>query len=527
MTTTNQTKGQIVAADVAALLRARNPLLWIVSREEARVESHLIQAAAKAGYKTYFWDVAQGVTGVDGKPVAIGAIDPDATLDAIRDRAIDPNNFDRSAFIMRDLPVWVNQPSGAPTSRRLRNLSRLLPGIEPARSQAVIVLSPDGDVPADLAGHATVIEWPLPDRAEIGGILDATIEPYGDKIAPLNGQREAAIDATLGLTQEEAQACYAKSLVQLRKIDPVTVAHEKKRVITRERVLEWYDPLPGGLDSVGGLDVVKSWLAQRKLAYTPAARAYGLPMPKGMVLVGVSGCGKTLIAKATSTAWQVPLLRLDPGALKSKFVGSSEANLRKALAVIDAIGPCVVFIDEVEKALQGSTSGSADGGVSADQMGSILNWMQERKSGAFVIVTANDVSGLPPEFLRKGRFDEVFWVDVPNVTERVEVLKATLRSHGRGDADIDLQHVARTCKDFTGAEIAALVPEALFTAFADQGREITTDDLIKAANGVVPLTDTAKEKIAEMRKWAKGRTRPATSDAGEDVTPQRARVLEL
>jgi AAA+ superfamily predicted ATPase len=521
----NPTKSQEVAADVAALLRARTPLLWIVTREEARVERHLVEAAISVKYIPRTWDVAAGVTDMNGEPEVGFPRDPGEALAAIGERIkareSDPQ---RCVWIMRDLPVWLGGGlSGASTLRQLRNLARLFPTTPLDSAQAVIVLSPDGNVPAELTGHATVIEWPLPDRAEIAAILDAAISGLPDDLrgaAAPNGTRDAAIDAAVGLSGEEAQACYARSLVQLRRIDPATVAKEKKRVIARERVLEWIDPIIGGLDAVGGLDQLKVWLTARKLAYTPKARAYGLPAPKGVFLAGISGCGKSLTAKAVPTAWSVPMLKLDLGALKSKFVGDSEGNLRKALRVIEAIGRCVVWIDEIDKAMQGATSGSADGGVSADALGAILNWMQERQGEAFVIATANDITGLPPELLRKGRFDDLFFIDLPNATEREAVVLAALAAHGRitvdagtkGEiVDVDIASVAAACDGFTGSEIAAIVPEAMFAAFGDGAREITTADVIKAARSVVPLSKTAGDKIEAMRNLAKGKMRPATS----------------
>jgi len=510
-----KSRSQIVADDVAALIRARNPLIWIVTREEARVERILIEVAKSLGYMPRTWDIAQGVANVAGQVENIGSADPVDTLNAIKARSQgDASVTGRGVWIMRDLAPWLAGPAGAVTLRTLRNLARSLPGAPRDLAQSIIVTSPSGDIPPELANHATVIEWPLPDRTEIGSILDAAIESLPEDLratAAPNGTREAAIDAAVGLSGEEAAACYARSLVQLRKIDPATVANEKKRVIARERVLEWYDPLPGGLDSVGGLDMLKAWLVGRSAAYSPKARAYGLPAPRGAMLVGVPGCGKSLTAKAIATAWGVPLIRLDLGALKSKFVGESEGNLRRAIAVIDAIGRCVVWLDEVEKALQGATSGSADGGVSSDALGTILSWMQERRGESFVIATANDVSTLPPELLRKGRFDEVFWIDLPNTTERASIVQAALSGHGRGKVEIDASAVANATTGFTGSEIAALVPDALFSAFADGEREIETGDLIEAAGTVVPLSQTAAEKIAALREWAKGRARPATS----------------
>jgi MoxR-like ATPase len=525
---TIQTSSKRVASDVSFLLRARNPLLWIKSGEEARVEGFLVEAALSAGYEIRFWDVAAGVTHFDGKVESSTLQDIGDLLNTIQSRAengVSGKQESRTVWVLRDPAVWLEGAPGASPLRRLRNLARFLPGVVRSKAQAIIVLSAAGELPRELSNQTTVIEWPLPDRAEIAAILDGAIASLKEEVrsdAAPNGVRDAAIDAAVGLTGEEAQNCYAKSLVQAKnKIDPAIVSSEKKRVIAREKVLEWYDPIAGGLDAVGGLDVLKAWLLKRRSAYSPAARAYGLPAPKGALLVGVPGCGKSLTAKAIATAWGVPLIKLDLNALKGKFVGESEANIRKAFRVIEALGRCVVWIDEIEKAMQGATSGAADGGVSADALGAVLTWMQERTSEAFVIATANDVSSLPPELLRKGRWDELFFVDLPNATERVEIVKAALKSHGRDATDIDLRGVADVCADFTGAEIAALVPEAMFTAFDDSARPVTTEDLIAVAKEVVPLAKTAEAKIKALRDWAKGNARRATSEV---QTPDFART---
>lgn len=529
MTTTKQLDA---AADITALLRARNPLLWVVTREEARVERYLIEAAAAASYITRTWDVGQGVTDADGSRSPLAGADPGEVLNCIGQRAagaVYGAPADRCVWILRDLHAWLQPPTGALQLRQLRNLARQLPGTPRDRAQAVIVLTPVAEVPVELQGHATVVEWPLPDRAEIANILDAAISALPDELretAAPNGTREAAIDAAVGLTGEEAASCYARSLVQLRRIDPPTVAQEKKRVVSRERVLEWYDPLPNGLAAVGGLDNLKIWLEQRKFAYSPQARAYGLPAPKGALLVGIPGTGKSLTAKAIATAWGVPLLRVDLGALKSKFVGESEQNLRKAFKVIESVGRCVVWFDEIEKALAGATQGAADGGVSSDALGGILSWMQERQGEAFVIATANDVSSLPPEILRKGRFDEIWWIDLPTASERAAILAATLKAHNRGAVAIDHTRVAQATERFTGSEIAAIVPDALFGAFADGGREITTNDLVAAADNVVPLAQTAAEKIEKLREWAKGRARPASLPETQ-AAQRNVRALDL
>lgn len=524
------TKSEKIAADIAALMRARNPLLWIVTREEARAERYIAEAAASAGYMTRLWDVAQGFTDLSGEATLLGndAADPGAALNFIK--SLKGRSADRCAWVMRDLPAWLGGPGGAATLRQLRNLARSLPGLGRQEAQVIVVLTTTAEVPPDLAGHATVVEWPLPDREEIAALLDATVGNLPDDIkagALVNGSREGAIDAAVGLTGEEAQATFARSLVQLRKIDPAIVAKEKRRVVARERVLEWFDPIPGGLDSVGGLENLKAWLRARSTAYSVEARAYGLPSPKGALLVGVPGCGKSLTAKAIATAWQVPLLRVDLGALKSKFVGESESNLRKAFAVIEAIGRCVVWFDEIEKALAGATSGAADGGVSSDALGAILSWMQERTTPSFVIATSNDVSSLPPELLRKGRFDEVWFVDLPNGLERAQVLRSALAQHGRGNLDVSYAMLSERTEGFTGSEIAALIPDAMFAAFNDGAREITTADLIAAAKTVVPLATTAREKIDALRAWAKTRARPATAPTETAAATSGARKIDI
>jgi hypothetical protein len=523
------TNAQTVADDVVALLRARNPLLWCGSREEARVERYLAEAASKAGYIPLFWDAASGITDLAGRAQSLtdNDKDPGLALEAIRNRAL-AGTAQRTLWIMRDLPPWLDGPIGYTTLRQLRNLARLLPGTARDRAQAVVVLSPSSTVPPELSVHATVVDWPLPDRSEIAAALDAAIEALPDSIratAAPNGTREQAIDAAIGLSGEEASATFARSLVKLRRVDPALIAAEKKRVIARQGLLQWFDPLPGGLDAVGGLDVLKSWLVARASAYTPEARAYGLPAPRGVLLVGVPGGGKSLSAKAIATSWNAPLLRFDLGAQKSKFVGESERQIRQSLGMVDAIGRCVLWIDEIDLALGGATQGAADGGVSSDALGTLLSWMQDRTSEAFVIATANNVEQLPPELLRKGRFDELFFVDLPNALERDAIIRAALRSHGRTIED--LAGLANATEGFSGAEIAALVPEALFAAFNDDGRQPTAADLFLAARSVVPLSKTAPEKISRLRDWAKGRARLATSATATPEEARRGRALDL
>lgn len=508
----SKTRGARVNADITALLKARHTLLWIVTREETRVERAITEAAAAAKYETRTWDCASGICDASGKEL-VKAQDPGTALDYVRSVG------NRCVYVMRDLHKWWDPI----VLRTVRNLAKSLQSASADSARTVIVLTPSSEVPPELAGHATVIDYPLPDRAEIAQILDDVLSALPEDVrvnAAPNGTRDAAIDAAVGLSAEEASNCYAKSLVTLRKIDPAIVSSEKKRVIAREKVLTWHDPDPRGLDAIGGLDVLKDWLRARKAAFSPRARAFGLPAPKGAMLVGVPGCGKSLTAKAVASAWAMPLLRLDMGALKSKWVGESEGNIRKALQVAEAVSPCVLWLDEIEKALGGSTGPQGDGGVAADALGAVLSWMQEREGSVFVVATANDVRSLPPELLRKGRFDEVFWVDLPTFDERKAILDATLKQYGRSLTDI--ANVAAVTTGFTGAELAALIPDALFKAFEENERELTTDDIKIAASSVVPLSKTASEKIEALRNWAKGRARYASTPETEATRTGRA-----
>lgn len=511
------TKNQQTQADVAALLRARNTLLWVTTREEVRVERALTEAAAGVAYETRFWDCATGLTDVAGRDVDKGRelADPNAVLALIRD------SRERAVYVLRDLHKWLDPI----VLRALRSLARTLQGAPRNEARAIVVLTPSGEVPPELAGCATVIEWPLPERPEIAGILDDVIKALPEDLAVnaiTNGERDAVIDSAVGLTAEEAASCYAKSLVTTRRIDPKQVSNEKKRVIAREKVLTWYDPDPRGLDAVGGLDLLKAWLKTRKLALSQKARAYGLPAPKGVCITGIPGTGKSLCARAVATAWGLPLLRLDLGALKSKYVGESEGNLRRALATAEACAPCILLIEELEKSLAGSTGPQGDGGVAADALGTLLNWMQEREAPVFVVATANDVRAMPPELLRRGRWDDLFFVDLPTEAERREIFATTLIKYKRDLPPSDVLELAKVTVGFTGSELAAVVPDAMFMAFEDGAREITLQDLRNAAATVSPLSKTAGEKFQALRDWAKSRTRPASTPEVAEIKTGRA-----
>lgn len=508
---------QSVTADITALLRARNTLFWVVSVDEKRVEMCITDASAAAKFPVRFWDCDKGLQDGAGN-VLDRAGDPVAALEWIRSRT------DRAVYVLRDLHKWLDPV----VVRKLRNLAREIQEAPIGEARAIVVLTPSSDVPPELANHATVIDYPIPDREEISTILRQA-EKIGEGIPEIaanlallvNGAREAAIEAAIGLSAEKAANSFARSLVQKKTIDSDLVRREKKRAISAMKGVEWYDPDPRGLDAIGGLDLLKGWVCTAGLAYSAKARAYGLPTPKGVLLVGVPGCGKSLTAKCIATAWGRILLRLDLGAVKGKYVGDSENAIRAVLDLAERL-QAVLWIDELEKSTAGMSGAQGDGGVSSDQLGALLTAMQERE--IFIVATVNDPTALPPELIR--RFDRTFTVDLPTTTERGEILRAALGAHGRGALSVDVAEIARATATFTGAEIAALVPAAMFQAFGEGGREITSADLVNAASVTVPLAKTSADKIAKLRAWAEGgRAYPASRP--EQVVGGPARMLDL
>ena len=501
------TAGQKTVKQLNDLLRARASLVWIVTSEEKRAEAGIAQAAGMSDYMFRSWDHAAGIRDLSGKEVLPGdkaVVDPRRALEEVSKRQ------ERAVWVMRDLPKFLENPG---VLRAVRNLQRELPSVTVrAASRSLVILSTSDNVPAELRDGIAVIKWPLPDREEIGRILEEMLQanPKARETLDEHGGRDAAIEAAVGLTVESASICYAKCFVEHKAILPAKVAEEKRRVVNAAKGVEWSDPDPRGLDGIGGLDLLKAWLLARKVGFSAEARDFGLPLPKGVLLVGVPGTGKSLTAKATAAAMECPLLRLDMGAAQSKWVGESQANIRNALVIAETVGRCVLWIDEIEKALGDSVS---DSGVSADALGTLLSWMQERKGQVFVIATANDVSKLPPELLRKGRWDELFFVDLPTAKERREILHVALKRFGRDPRKvITLENeLLRVTDRFSGAEIDALVSPALYAAFADGKRELRCADLIAAAKETTPLANTAKGKIDQLREWADGRARRVSS----------------
>jgi SpoVK/Ycf46/Vps4 family AAA+-type ATPase len=400
--------------------------------------------------------------------------------------------------------------------------------------KTIIVVSPMLEIPAELEKDITLIDFDLPTENDFAALLGRIVEEVKDNPkldVKIDGKtRERIVHALLGLTLTEAENVLAKTLVQNRGLGGASlevINNEKRQIVRKSGLLEFYDA-EEKMDSVGGLDALKSWLTKRSAVFTDQARAFGLPAPKGVLLLGVQGCGKSLMAKTISTVWQLPLLRFDVGRVFGSLVGSSELNIRRAIKVAESVSPVVFWIDEIDKAFRGSRgSGAAtDAGTSSRVFSTFLTWLSEKKSPVFVVATANDVSMLPPELLRKGRFDEIFFVDLPLFKERKEIFRVHLAKRKMDPSKFDLDTLARSSAGYSGAEIEESVISAMFDVFYEK-QDLTTEKLLESLRQTVPLSKTMSEDIDTLRKWAEGRARPATSAEVAAEAGEERRRLEI
>lgn len=476
-----------VLSRIPALLSARYPLLWLVSAEEERVERGLERVARDNELALYRWRTTTGLVAPNGGvyPDTTGAIEALTVLTSVEGPAL---------FLFEDIEGSL---ADSRVVRRLRDTLRELE----ARRQAIVVLSHRVEIPSALEQDVVTLDVPLPSRAEVGRLLAVLLTRQKIQLSPEFFER--FVTATLGLSEKEVKRVYARLLVDGRRFteaDLELVLEEKSRLLRRSRFLEFVPP-DIGFAELGGLGNLKEWLLQRQAAFSSKARDFGLPEPKGLFLLGVQGCGKSLSAKAVASVWRVPLLRLDVAAL---FTGRAEEGLRDTIRIAESLAPAVLWIDEIEKAFLG---GAGESRV----FGSFLTWMQEKTKPVFVVGTANEVRNLPPELLRKGRFDEIFFVDLPNVHERLEILEIHLRRRGRNPESYDLLPVAEETERYSGAELEQLIISALFLAFG-QGRDLEQRDLLRTARDSIPLAVTMDDRLKELREWARPRARPASID---------------
>ena len=411
-----------------------------------------------------------------------------------------------AVFVLKDFHRHMENPV---VVRRLRDVGQKFS----ANRRTLVLTAPSIEMPPELASLVEFFDLPLPDLDRLREIIKETYTRMSSthtlKIQ-LDANGVDAMAANLrGLTEEEAERAISQTVVGRLALSPecvTDVLDAKKTLLKRSEMLEFVDATDN-MASVGGLENLKKWLGQRHGSWDEHAREFGLEPPKGVIILGVQGCGKSLCARAVAGEWKLPLVKFDTAAIYDKYIGETEKRIQKVFKVAEGLAPCVLWIDELEKIFAGSgpDSASADAGVSSRLLASFLSWMQDRKAPVFVAATCNNVTVLPPELIRKGRFDELFFVDLPNQAERKQIFAIQLTKRKRKPTDYDLDRVAAAAKGFSGSEIEAVVQGALYAAFS-QKHELSNEDMLAALASTVPLSVTRAEEIAELREWAKTRT---------------------
>ncbi len=479
---------QSALQELTLLVRSGWRLVALESFEEDRALRVLERVAQSCERKLITWSVAAGIS---SSGAGAGSLEEAmCAMEKIEEPAL---------FVMLDVH---NERGDLRARRRLRDW---LPTLG-RRRQTVVLLGPVLEIPVELAREAGHVRLPLPRADELAKLFSKVVEASEDEARGAMGE---CVSAALGLTAAEAVRVLRKALAQSGGLDAETAAHivrEKRQALRRTPALTFHD-VDDSLEQVGGLGELKRWLKERRKAFGEEAQRFGLPIPRGLLLLGVQGCGKSLSAKAVAQEWQFPLLRLDLAAVFSGHDSSPEAAIREATAVAESIAPAVLWIDEIEKGFAASGGDANAGRV----FGSFLTWLSEKQSPVFVVATANDVSRLPPELLRRGRFDELFFVDLPNAIERMEILAIHLRKRGRDPRQFQLEQLALEAERLSGAELEQVVGSALYTAFGES-RELTDNDLANAIHETVPLYETYEDRVKELRDWARNRARPAAVD---------------
>jgi len=480
-----------IAGEIADLWSAGTPIIFVVTAEEERAVAACRAAAEAFDAHLAVWSSQRGLD-----PIAPAAKDPLAALEAV---------IKAPAPVMAVLLDFHEALASPAVARRVRDL---VPRLS-AEGRCLVVVAPRLALPDGLAADAAILRLPLPDEAELAALLEAvrTAAEPGEEPAP--EARHRAVVAARGLSEGQARRAFARALRQDPALGAVAleaILDEKKRLLARDLGLEIVEA-PEGPEDLGGLDTFKAWMDERALAFDADAARFGLPPPRGVLLVGVQGCGKSLAAKAAAARLGVPVLRLDlPRVLGSRE--GAEEGLARSLEAAEALAPVALWVDEIEKGFAGSAPGQGGDARAARLLGAFSTWLQERKGPVFVVATANDVSRLPPELLRRGRFDELFFVDLPDAESRREILALHLRRRGRDPERLDVGALADACADYSGAELEQVVVGALHRAFA-LGRELEPGDMRRVAQDLVPLFKTYEEQIKALREWARGRARVA------------------
>ncbi|MGF1537830.1 MAG: AAA family ATPase [Elainellaceae cyanobacterium] len=484
--------------DFELLLRARYPVLYLPTLEEERAEAAVAAVAERTARGLYTWDF---VDGYQGNPTdeGFGRRNPLQALELVEKM---PTSAP-AIYVLRDFHRFLEDISIA---RKLRNLARKLK----SQPKNLVILAPQIQIPAELTDLITVLEFPLPD---LGDIRQTLVQMLSGTDSNLKSQDiDELVRSCQGLSMERIRRIIARAVAthgELRPEDVELVLEEKRQTIQQTQILDFY-PAQESISDIGGLDNLKEWLLRRGTAFSERARQYGLPHPRGLLLVGIQGTGKSLTAKAIAHHWHLPLLRLDVGRLFAGLVGESESRTRQMVQLSEAMAPCILWIDEIDKAFAGA-DGRGDSGTTGRVFSTFITWLSEKTSPVFVVATANNIQALPPEMLRRGRFDEIFFVGLPEQDERKAIFKvhlSRLRPHNIKSYDLD--RLAYETPDFSGAEIEQIIIEAMHTAFS-QERDFTTEDILEAASQIVPLARTAQEQIQALQAWAaSGRARLAS-----------------
>jgi len=487
------------------LLRARYPLVYVPTREEERVEAAIARIAQAGSRGVYTWDFVDGYQG-NPNDAGFARRNPLQALELVEKLPISA----AAIFILRDFHRFLEDVAVA---RKLKNLARLLK----SQPKNLVILSPQLNIPDDLSEVLTVLDFPLPDFNDIQGELEQLLATTGTSLEPR--ELDALVRSCQGLSMDRIRRVLARAIATHGAIQPEDIdliLEEKRQSIRQTQILDFY-PATEKISDIGGLDNLKDWLLRRGGAFSERARQYGLPHPRGLLLAGIQGTGKSLTAKAIAHHWHLPLLRLDVGRLFGGLVGESESRTRQMIQLAEALAPCVLWIDEIDKAFAGF-EGRGDSGTTSRVFGTFITWMAEKTSPVFIVATANNIQALPPELLRRGRFDEIFFVGLPNQEERLEIFSvhlSRLRPHNL--QSYDLERLAYETPDFSGAEIEQILVEAMHIGFS-QNRDFTTDDILEAASQIIPLARTAKDQIEFLQAWAAaGKARMASRSGNKIV----------
>jgi SpoVK/Ycf46/Vps4 family AAA+-type ATPase len=515
--------------EIEDLIRAQYVLLYVVSPEEERVAQAIGAIGDRRNRKVIAWSCTEGLKALDDSESHQDIKDPLKALDFI-------SKYENDAiFLLKDFHPYIEGRATVAIRRRLRDLNHELKN-NPKYRRAIVLLSAVLNIPAELEKEFAVVDYVLPGRKDIEKIVDEMLHSHPD--LTIEARTDPAIklhvvESALGLTEVEVKNVLSKSLVRTKEFDLETIVGEKKSIIRKSGILDFYETHQP-MDGVGGMDLLKNWLNKRSKAFKPEARAFGLPTPKGILLLGVPGCGKSLTAKAVGYQWKMPLLRLDVGKVMGSLVGSSEENMRNAIKTAEAVAPCILWLDELEKGFSGAGGGGQnDSGTTQRVFGTFITWMQEKTSSVFVIATANNVKHLPPELLRKGRFDEIFFIDLPTADERATIVDIHLAKKNRDPTAFDTEKVVAATQGFSGSEIEQAVISALYDAFDERSinndnTDIDTDRVVASCLEIIPLSKTMREAIEGMREWSRHRARPASHGSAEnEETPKTGRPVEL